>query len=246
MARMKKQIFAAAFAGACICLGAIPASAQTIMPMGDSVTARGSDPESSYRYWLWQKLQDAGYTGVTFVGNQYGVSDGTPANTDFDQHYENGGPENDGWSTQDGVDNEDSAAAMTPNIVLLDLGSNDILQGIPTDTTEANLEQIIQAFAAQNPGVVILLAVPTGFVPDPGLSRQEQNQEKSQQSKLSGVIGKVVSTEKKAGVNVIKVDLFNGFNARKDTVDGTHPNIQGEQKIADKYFNEIKKVLKKM
>jgi lysophospholipase L1-like esterase len=70
--------------------------------------------------------------------------------------------------------------------------------------------------------------------------------EKKFESKLAGGMQKVVQYEKKAGVDIMTVNLFGGFNARKDTVDGTHPNIQGEQKIAKKYFSALKKILKKM
>ncbi len=60
---------------------------------------------------------------VNFVGTQSGVADGTPANTNFDQNHE-GHP---GWMTQDALDNIDAIAATTqPDIVLIDLGSNDI------------------------------------------------------------------------------------------------------------------------
>jgi len=53
--------FKGLFAGICVCcVVVVTARAQVntvkIMPMGDSVTARGSSPESSYRYWLWKSL----------------------------------------------------------------------------------------------------------------------------------------------------------------------------------------------
>jgi lysophospholipase L1-like esterase len=34
-----------------------------------------------------------------------------------------------------------------------------------------------------------------------------------------------------------------GFNPRSDTKDGTHPNVRGEQKIANRYFQALRKVL---
>src|SRR5947207_383684 len=91
MTAMKKQTLALMWVGACICLSSLSVQAQKIMPFGDSVTSRGSDPESSYRYWLWQDLQNAGFTGVTFIGQQSGVTGGgPPAHTDFDQSFEGG------------------------------------------------------------------------------------------------------------------------------------------------------------
>jgi acyl-CoA thioesterase I len=42
---------------------------------------------------------------------------------------------------------------------------------------------------------------------------------------------------------VFLVDQFSGFNAEKDTYDGVHPNQSGEQKIADRWFNQLKNIL---
>jgi lysophospholipase L1-like esterase len=243
---MKKQNFAGLFVGLCLGITPLVGHAQvTIMPMGDSVTARGDSPESSYRYWLYTMLVNAGFN-VDFIGNQTGVSDGSPANPNFDQDYEGGGPDNDAWNTEDGLNAAPSAASMAPSILILDLGSNDIIDGIDPSETEANLEAIIQDFAAVNPGIVVLLAKPTPFIPDPTATKQGQKVEKKQQSQLAALVGRVAKTEKKAGVNVIAVNQFGGFNAKTDTKDGAHPNTRGEQKIAKKYFAKLKPILKKM
>jgi acyl-CoA thioesterase I len=239
MAVMKKQIFAGLFVGLFLCAAPFMAEAQNIMPMGDSVTARGDNPESSYRYWLWQDLINIGFQGV-FVGNQYGVSDGAPLNSDFDQHYEGGGPADDAWSTQDGIDNIGNVNSQSPDVVLLDLGSNDYDGSqSPRDTlaqVRANLDTIIQGLAAQNPGITILLAQPTPWVTSDKAERQFM-------SGLGGAVSKAAADERKAGVHVVLVNLRGGFNARKDTKDGTHPNARGEQKIANKYFQALRRVL---
>jgi len=217
-----------------------------IMPMGDSVTARGSSPESSYRYWLYKDLQDAGFNNFVFVGNQNGVSDGAPANSDFDQHYEGGGPNNDAWSSADGVNAAPSAARSRPDFLILDLGSNDIIYDIDPATTQANLQAIIEDFAAANPNIIVLLAKPTPFAVDPVATSQEKKLERKQQSQLATIATKVGKAEKQSGINVIVVNQFGGYNVKTDTKDGTHPNVRGEQKIARKYFTVLKKYMKKM
>jgi acyl-CoA thioesterase-1 len=243
MTRMKKQILVLLFAGVCVYLGATSALAINIMPMGDSVTSRGSTPESSYRYWLWQKLLAAGFTDIDFVGNQSGVSDGAPANTDFDQDYEGGGSDNDAWGTEDGIEHIGDANSRSPDIVLLDLGSNDYNPDVDLNSNiaqiQANLETIINGLAAANPNIIVLLAKPTPF-------ETTDRGEKKFMSKLASGMSKVARDEKKAGVNVTTVGLFGSFNARKDTVDGTHPNVLGEQRIASKYFSALKKILKRL
>lgn len=249
---MKRQTLVLLFAGACLGLSSSVARAQAnfikIMPFGDSVTGRGSTPESSYRYWLWKDLTDAGFNNWTFIGNNNGVSDGgTPANSWPDEQWEGG----DGWTSSDGLNQAPSAATQNggPDIVILDFGSNDISPGnIPLSTTEANLEQIIQDFAAVNPNVIVLIAKPTPWAPDPTSSHSDQRLQRREQSQLCGIVGRVAKTEKKAGVDVIAVNQFGGFSVKKDTIpgDGAHPNVVGEQKIANKYFKVLKKLLKRM
>jgi hypothetical protein len=237
---MKKQNLLAWFIGVCAGLGGLVASAQTILPYGDSVTTFGANPESSYRYWLYEKLSNAGLN-FAIIGTHWGVDIGAPANS-WPQEWYSGHL---GWTSGDAANpsNLKPVAGKAPNIVLLDFGSNDILAGMDLGTTTTNLETIIQAFAAANSGVTILLAVPTGFVTDPTLPAKARSHQKSQQSKLAGVVNKVAATENKAGIRVIKVNLFSGFNPKKDTIDGAHPNVQGEQKIANKYFQALKKIL---
>jgi len=246
---MKK--FNRLFAGFCVC-GALTLTARAqvntvkIMPMGDSVTARGSSPESSYRYWLWKDLQDAGFDNFVFLGNQNGVSDGAPANPWPQEHYEGGGSGNDAWTSANGVNAAPSAARSTPDFLILDLGSNDIIFGIDPSTTQANLQSIIETFAQANPNIIILLAKPTPFAVDPVATSKEKRLERRQQSQLAGIASKVGKAERKAGINVIVVNQFGGYNVKTDTKDGTHPNVRGEQKIAKKYFTVLRKYMKNM
>jgi hypothetical protein len=244
MALMKKQILASLFTGACVCLGCLSANAQVrILPYGDSVTTFGSAPESSYRYWLYTDLTDAGFVlgdNFVFVGTDSGTQDGPPAN-DWPAEQFSG---NEGWSSGEAADAAAGVASATqPDVVLLDFGSNDYnaSQSVK-DTlaqTRANIDAIIQAFAAQNANVTILLARPTPWVVTP----DSPPGTKQFMSGLSGAVAKAAADERKAGVNVILVNIRGGFNARKDTKDGSHPNIRGEQKIANKYFQTLKRFL---
>jgi lysophospholipase L1-like esterase len=233
---MKKIKFLLLAASACVFFAGFTAKAVNIMPMGDSVTARGGTPESSYRYWLYTYLVNAGYQNIIFVGNQYGVSDGPPANSNFDQHYEGGAtPGPDAWTSASGVAAIGDANSRQPNVVLLDLGSNDFRSGDDMTsalaTTKANLKQIIEGLRAANSSVVILLAQPTPWL-------TSAKDERKFQSKLAGIVSQVAKEE-----GVIKVNLFGGFSAKNDTKDGTHPNVRGEQKIAKKFFSALKRVL---
>lgn len=238
---MKIQSLFGWLVGMYVGVGAFAAGAQTILPYGDSVTTFGANPESSYRYWLYQDLTDAGFS-FQFIGTRTGVENGSPANSWPQEAYSG----HEGWTSSDAANpaNLNPVAGKAPDIVILDFGSNDILAGIDLKTTTAtNLETIIQAFATANPSVTILIAVPTGFVVDPSLPRKQRGQQRSQQSRLAGVVSKVAKAENKAGIRVIKVNQMSGFNPRRNTVDGAHPNVVGEQKIANKYFQALRRIL---
>lgn len=61
-----------------------------------------------------------------------------------------------GDTTSGGVARIDSATALKPAVVILELGANDGLRGLPIETTRANLDEMIRAFRAA--GAKVLLA----------------------------------------------------------------------------------------
>jgi lysophospholipase L1-like esterase len=215
----------------CLLLSSSPIFAQArILPLGDSVTSSFA-PSSSYRYWLWHRLENSGYH-VDFVGTQWGVANGAPLKTDFDQNHE-GHP---GWTTQDGAFYIGSIAPATvPDIVLLDLSANDIDAGIYYKDSATNLMTIIETLRSVNPRVVVLLAQPTPYV----------GQNKRAMSLLRYAIKRVAAIEKRKGARVVIVNLAASFSPRKDTVDGTHPDESGEKKIASRYYSTLRKYLRR-
>src|SRR5262245_1456626 len=225
---MIKRMLVVGMASACLCLTQNSVQAQVrILPLGDSVTS-SFGPHSSYRYWLWHKLTDNGFN-VDFVGTQFGVADGVPENPDFDQDHE-GHP---GWTTTDGLNNVDSIAAATqPDIVLLDLGANDVIQGVPIPTIIAQLKLIIEHLRAANPNVKVLVAEPTPYV----------GENSRQMSKLKGAISHMAKVENQPGSKVCAVNLFGGFSVRSDTFDGMHPDESGENKIANRFYGALRKM----
>jgi hypothetical protein len=244
-------------AGACLCLASFAANAQVnIMPMGDSVTARGGSPESSYRFWLFVDLTNAGFqypSDFQFIGRTTGnggSSDGPPSNSWPADAYEGGSsPGPDAWTTGTGVQDAPGAASRNPNIVLLDLGANDYNSGWTASSNllevQTNLETIIQTFYNNNSSTVILLAVPTPWV----ITDAPDLAQKKFMTGLGSAVDKAAHDEKKAGVEVVVVNLAGGFNPTPitgDTKDGTHPDVKGEQDIAKKYFNALRPELKKM
>jgi acyl-CoA thioesterase I len=227
---MLNRKFAWLGVGAFLCLAGFSAPAQTrVLPFGDSVTSSFA-PYSSYRYWLWQRLVDAGYR-VDFVGTRSGVDSGWPERTDYDQDHEGHA----GWTTYDALyATLDVAYATRPDIVLVDFGANDIDDGYTPDTIRDNLREIITRFRTVNPNVVIVLAQPTPY----------EGADNKQLARLRSAISRAARLENQRFSPVRVVNLGSGFSVRKDTFDGTHPNESGEIKIAKKYYGVIRRYMR--
>ena len=204
-------------------------AAVRVLPFGDSVTSSYAG-HSSYRYWLWHLLMNRGYD-VDFVGTQYGVEGGSPDRTDFDQNHEG----HSGWQAQNGAQNAYNIFQSTrPDIVLLDLGANDVEQGQDNAQTIEELRQIIQAARAVNPYTIILIAQPS-----PGMVNNHELR------KLNRMIRMLAREENRPESLVRPVNLNSGFNTERDTFDGVHPNETGELKIARRWFRTLNGVLRR-
>jgi acyl-CoA thioesterase I len=194
-----------------------------IMPLGDSITA-SMGGQASYRYWLWKKLATAG-ASVDFVGSQNGVGSGTPRFTDFDQNHEG----HTGWTTSQVTPNVTKwARASRPDLVLLDLGANDIVQGRPSQNIIMQLRTIVVLLRAVNPNVKVLLAKLT---PMSGFE--------SQVAELNAQIGPLAMQLNRPRSQVMVVDLASGFDLSADVGDGVHPTEAGEKLIANRFYRLI-------
>ena len=209
-----------------------------IMPLGDSITEAESG-YSSYRFNLWAKLITSG-CNPDFVGSRTGVSLGSknsaetdPANPNFDQNHEGH------WGFRaDEILNlaSDAANAHDPHIVLIHLGTNDIFQRASTGESDtdvvtnviAEIGAIIDAFRAKNSRVRFVLA---------GVIRSTTDN--SILASLNSQLPGLVTAKNTADSPVIFVDQAAGFSASTDTYDGVHPNLGGEEKMGQKWFDAI-------
>jgi len=241
IAPMKYRYLAVLAASACINLAPLKVDAQAntvnIMPFGDSITSFGAAPESSYRYWLYVDLTNAHFNNFHFVGSQSGASDGTPANSWPEENYEGGG---DDWTTATALSDVGNVVSQSPDIILYEFGDNDYQQWDPS-TSRTNIDQTIEGIRASLPNTLIILAIPTHWAApfDP--------QARKYMSQIDTAVHQAYMDEKKAGANVVQVNLASGFSPSGDTLgDGVHPNVKGEKMIAKKFFNALRPRLKKM
>ena len=228
---------------ACLLCG--NAHAQTlIMPVGDSIT-QGGQGFASYRYALYFDLLTAGYN-IDFVGSRNFINGGgvpTPASypdylTTYDREHEAYW----GFRTDQVESNVQSAAlAYQPDIVLIHLGTNDIGQNGAAGVTAAdtNLRDIITLMRLEVPNATFLLArvIPIGASSGYGANA-------GQVGPLNAVVDAVAAALNTAQSPVIVVDPNAGFDLLTMMQgDALHPNLLGEQHLADAWFSTLASLL---
>ena len=212
-----------------------PAAGVKIMPLGDSITS-GTTAWASYRYWLYKDLVARHWT-VNFVGSIHGqlhTGDAPPACCqDFDWDHEG----HSGYRVDNIIPLLPSWLALNrPDIVLLHLGTNDILQGRSVDSTAAGLGQVIDLLRAANPRVKILLAqiIPAKW----------NGKVYTDIPVLNALLPDLVAIKTQKDSPVLLIDQYTGFDLAADCVDGVHPNPAGEQKLALHWRIGIEMVLR--
>ena len=222
-----------------------------IMPFGDSITT-SKDNFSSYRCYLDHSLHAAGIPFI-FAGTQTTNWSGTnppcgdPA-TDFDHHHEGHSGamawdflHPDHWSgtayTLDYILSQNIAGTSTANIpdmVLMHLGTNDLGHGHAISQIKSDLEALIDKFRASNPQVVILLAQITPC------NAATVGAWCNNVAGLNAVIPSIAADKSTADSPVLIVDQYDGFDAAVDTIDGTHADSSGNQKLAARWMAAIR------
>ena len=120
-----------------------------------------------------------------------------------------------------------------PNVVVIELGGNDALRGLPLDMTENNLRAMTQA--AQKAGAKVLLVgmqVPPNYGGDYG-------------AKFSGLFAKVAQSSQAALVPFLLKGVADTDDAtRLFQADRIHPNEQAHPLMLANVWPELRKLLK--
>jgi len=137
----------------------------------------------------------------------------------------------DGNTTEDGVARIESAVRLKPAVVLLELGGNDGLRGLPLKVTRKNLETMIVAF--QQAGAKVVLAgmtLPPNYGPDYIRDFQKIYTDLAAKYKL-----KLISF---LLADIVTPDL------RYLQKDGIHPTAEGAQIVSGTVLKAVKPLLK--
>ncbi len=185
------------------------ASDRTILVFGDSLSAAlGLRPEQGWVALLAQRLQAQGY-GYQIVNAS--VS---------------------GETTSGGLQRLPRALQLhQPGIVVLELGANDALRGLPLSGTRANLAQMVRL--SQEAGARVLL-VGIRIPPNYGPRYTEE---------FASVFPELAKQYHLPLVPFLLQDV--ALNPARMQEDGMHPNAAGEAPILDTVWPYLKPLLKK-
>lgn len=208
----------------------LPASPATkILPLGAS-RVQGDPPNyHSYRYKLWKKLVENGWS-VDFVGSQidpksYALVD----NEEFDPHHEG----HSGYTSGQLLDELDDwmAGVDTPDIVLFSSpGGNDALDLLPYDDAVDNIVAIVQKLQVYNPNVTVVIEK---MAPGNAIAMLVLD---DYYTRIQSDMDSLVNYLNTPTSNVVSIDMATGFDADL-LADPVHYNQQGASFISARYYD---------
>ncbi|MGW2638424.1 ricin-type beta-trefoil lectin domain protein [Streptomyces sp. NPDC001348] len=189
-------------------------TALRLMPMGDSITwGVGSPSGNGYRGFLWNQLSADGHT-LDFVGSGRA---GTMPDPDNEGHS--------GWRIDQITGIADSVLARyRPNVVTLEIGTNDLNGNYQVPTAPDRLRALIDRITDDVPDVTVLVGT---------LIVSTSGTEEASRPAFNARIPGIVQAEQAAGKHVRLVDMSALTPA--DLADSLHPNDNGYRKMADAF-----------
>jgi lysophospholipase L1-like esterase len=191
-----------------------------IMALGDSITyGIGSTSRTGYRTRLVERLAERGVT-VDMVGSEHSGRGG--GDLDHEGHP--------GWRIDEIAAHIGPWMARSrPDVVLLDIGTNDYVQKYRTRTAPQRLARLIDATLAASPTVRVVVArllVCVGAQRAAGITR------------LNAAIPRIAAD---AGPRVSVADMSAISTAH--TTDGLHPDDGGYRRMTDRWLTALTPLL---
>ncbi|MDC0835255.1 SGNH/GDSL hydrolase family protein [Geitlerinema sp. CS-897] len=194
-----------------------------IMPLGDSIT-EGYNVPGGYRIDLWQHLRDRGYA-IDFVGTQANGPDILP-DKDHQGHS--------GWRIDElhrGVSRW--VSRTQPDLVLLLIGTNDMVQGYAVEQAPTRLEVLLEEIWNAAPQAQILVS---------SIPPIDQLMLNARVEAYNRAIAELVDRRRDRGDRVAFVDVYSQLTV-EDLADGIHPDREGHRKIARTWNRALEEVL---
>ncbi|MFQ5745095.1 MAG: arylesterase [Acidobacteriota bacterium] len=186
-------------------------AAKTVLCLGDSLTAGlGLQPDQAFPHLLQERIDARGWN---FRVVNAGVSGETSA----------GGLRRISWLLRSPFE-----------VLVLELGANDALRGLPLADTRQNLQAIIDRVRQTNPRVRIIIA---GMLAPPNLGQEYTAEFRSIFPQLA-----------ERNHALLIPFLLDGVAARPELnqADGIHPNGEGQRIVADNVWRLLEPLLRSL
>ena len=197
--------------------------ATTVMPLGDSITDGYGIP-GGYRIDLWRSLEDSGID-VDFVGS---LRNGPRSLADRDHEGHTGWRIDEIQASIDGW-----IRTYRPDVVLLLIGTNDILRHYRVPSAPKRLGSLIDRIYALRPVTKILVST---------IPRTPNMTANAEIASYNAAVREVVRTRATARGSIWFVD-GGGRLMPADLADGLHPNASGYRKLAQAWHAALVRVL---
>jgi lysophospholipase L1-like esterase len=205
--------------------GARAATPVRIMPLGASITwGTSSSDGNGYREALRRHLADDAGVAVDMVGSQ---RSGTAADNDNEGHP--------GYRVDAVAAGADAwIAAARPDVVLLNVGTNDMLQNYDLPNAPARLSALIDQILRAAPAAAVVVST---LVPSPDATVETRVRA------YNGQLPGIVQAKAAAGRNVRLADFHANLTLADIGPDRIHPTDGGYAKLADVWFAALQPVL---
>lgn len=184
------------------------AEPRTLLFFGDSLTAGyGLDPDEAYPALVQKRIEAA---GLPWRVVNAGLS---------------------GETTSGGLRRLDWILRQRVDILVIELGGNDGLRGIPPETSRVNLQAMIDRARAKNPRCVVVL---TGMQMPPNMGEEYRRA-------FSGIFADLAARNQLPFVPFLLEGV--GGNPELNLADQIHPNARGHEVVAENVWKVIAPLL---
>ncbi len=204
----------------------VPSQSEQRAPTESSSTASRTPPESADSRPVIVAFGDsltAGVAGRSYPDDLQDLLD----QNGLKYHVDNQGVSGD--TTTDGLVRIDNVLAVHPALVLLEFGGNDGLRGIPVESTEKNLdEMIVRLKQAKIPLVLLGITLPPNYGPD-------------YVRPFTAMFPALAKKHHLPFLPFLLIDVYQHPDMMQP--DGIHPNGKGNEVVAHDVFQLIRPLL---
>ncbi|OYY48753.1 MAG: hypothetical protein B7Y48_08790 [Methylophilales bacterium 28-44-11] len=197
-----------------------------IICIGDSITQGGTlgRPEYSYRLPLYYLALENDFF-IEFIGTrQHGLNQAFNWPTHFDRDHEGYYGKNSAYIRNEIIKN--LKIIETPDIAIIHIGTND-KDSVSMQRIVKPTKDIIKALREKNPKVKVLII-------------QIPGKRKYFYTHLWIWLVAMLNSTYKSPIKTI--DLYSNWDANLYTFDGAHPNIDGQNFMAERIFTKLQRI----